>query len=395
MGETPQRTPEAKPDSRSVAQKAVDPRLVAANNDFGLKLFAKLRAAKGTGNLLISPLSIATCLDMAYAGAAGETKAAMARALGVSELQLSELNTANAALKQNLEGSDPGIEVAIANSLWAKQGLDFKPEFMAMARQSYSAKVTTLDFADPAAAATINDWVKQNTRGKIDKIVDDPPDGAAALFLINAVYFKGQWQAKFDPKLTEQADFHLTGGQTRQVPMMQQNGKYRYFNGDGFAAVALPYGKGAMSLTVLLPDDGVALDGWLDNLNAANWDRWMGKMRQREGEVKLPRFKLTYEETLNSALQALGMGPAFNGQADFTNMREKRDLYISQVKHKAIMEVNEEGTVAAAVTSTEMRTTSAIQPQPPFTFVADRPFLAAVRDNKTGSILFLTAVREP
>lgn len=389
-------TPEPKAETRPGAQKPVDPRLVAANNDFGLRLFAKLRGDEKNANLLISPLSIAIALNMTYDGAAGETQKQMAQALGLDAMPLADVNAANAALKQNLEGADPGIEVAIANSLWARQGVNFRAEFLDAARRHFAARVTTLDFGNPDAAGTINDWVKQNTRGKIEKIVSDPVGRDVVMYLINAVYFKGQWQYKFDPKLTEDADFHSAAGATRKVRMMQQHGKYRYLKGDNFASVALPYGKGGMSLYLVLPDEDVSLDNLLDRLDAVTWNQWVGRMPQREGEVKIPRFKLTYEKSLNDALQAIGMEAAFDArQADFSGMRQERDLFISQVKHKAMMEVNEEGTVAAAATSVEMSRTSVINPQEPFTFTADRPFLAVLRDNKSGSILFLTTVQEP
>jgi serine protease inhibitor len=369
--------------------------LAAASNAFGFDLFQQLRRQDASKNVFFSPLSVTVALAMTYNGAAGETKNAMARALKIEGMSHAELNHASHDLLKALKGSDPKIELAIANSLWARGGVRFNEDFLSRNRQFYGAEISTLDFSSPQAAETINRWVSASTKGKISKIIDNI-DSQEVMFLINAVYFKGQWQKRFEKKLTKEQPFHLTGGQQKPVPMMAQSGNYLYHRGDKFQAVNLPYGDGGVSLYLFLPDKGSSLDDFLKGLSFQKWEEWINNFNDTPGDVKLPRFKLDYEETLNDSLKAVGMGVAFNPrEADFSGIRPERDIYISQVKHKAVVEVNEEGTEAAAATSVGVTTTSIREPRERFSFIADRPFLMAIRDSKTGAILFMGAVMEP
>jgi serpin B len=369
--------------------------LAAASNAFGFDLFQQLRRQDANKNVFFSPLSVTVALAMTYNGAAGETKNAMARALKIEGMSRGELNHASHDLLKSLKGSDPKIELAIANSLWARGGVRFNESFLADNRAFYSAEISTLDFSSPQAADTINRWVSASTKGKISKIIDNI-DPQKVMFLINAVYFKGQWQKRFEKTLTKEQPFYLPGGQKKPVPMMAQSGNYLYHRGDKFQAVNLPYGEGGVSLYLFLPDKGSSLDEFLKSLSFQKWEGWINNFNDTPGDVKLPRFKLDYEETLNDSLKAVGMGVAFNPrEADFSGIRPERDLFISEVKHKAVVEVNEEGTEAAAATSVGVTTTSIREPRERFSFVADRPFLMAIRDSKTGAILFMGAVMEP
>jgi serine protease inhibitor len=369
--------------------------LAAASNAFGFDLFQQLRRQDANKNVFFSPLSVTVALAMTYNGAAGETKNAMARALKIEGMSRGELNHASHDMLKDLKGSDPKIELAIANSLWARSGVRFNESFLADNRAFYSAEISTLDFSSPQAAATINRWVSDNTKGKISKIIDNI-DPQKVMFLINAVYFKGQWQKRFEKTLTKEQPFHLPDGQKKPMPMMAQSGNYLYHRGDKFQAVSLPYGEGGVSLYLFLPDKGSSLDEFLKGLSFQKWEGWINNFNDTPGDVKLPRFKLDYEETLNDSLKAVGMGVAFNPrEADFSGIRPERDLFISEVKHKAVVEVNEEGTEAAAATSVGVTTTSIREPRERFSFVADRPFLMAIRDSKTGAILFMGAVMEP
>jgi serpin B len=374
------------------AEAQPDRRLVAAGNEFGFDLFSRLQAPNRTANIFISPLSIATALAMTYNGAAGETARAMAGALKLAGLSLAEVNHGSAAWRQGLTSADPKIELAIANALWARQGVEFKPDFLARTRQFYGATVAALDFRAPTAADTINGWVKTQTQGKIPQIVGEI-DPRMVMFLINAVYFKGHWQTKFDPARTTDGPFQLLSGQPKPVPMMTQAGTYPYYRGEGFQAVSLPYGQGGTSAYLFLPDQDSSLSAFLERLSHQTWEEWLPRFSPMPGDLKLPRFTLAYEGELRGPLTALGMGVAFEGgSADFTGMRAARDLFIDQVKHKVVLEVNEEGTVAAAITSVGIRVTSMT---PRFTFIADRPFWMAIRDGRTGAILFMGAVVEP
>ncbi len=370
-------------------------RLIAANNEFGFNLFNQLQRQDANKNVFFSPLSVTTALAMTYNGAAGETRQAMGRTLKLDGMSLAEVNQSSAELLKALKSSDPKVELAVANSLWAQQGIKFKEDFLARNRQFFGAEVASLNFSDPQAVARINGWVSANTKGKIAKIIDriNPQQ---ALFLINAVYFKGLWQQKFDKALTTPQPFHLLGGRQKPVPMMSQSGSYRYLRGDKFQAVSLPYGKGGASLYLFLPDQGSSLNDLLKSLSYQKWEQWISSFRNTPGDVKIPRFKLDYESMLNDALKTLGMEIAFSAErADFSAMSDRRDLFISEVKHKAVAEVNEEGTEAAAATSVGISVTSARPTPQRFTFVADRPFLMAIRDQQTGAILFMGAVMEP
>jgi serpin B len=373
---------------------AVDSRLVSANTTFGFKLFAEVAKQDAGKNVFISPGSVGLALAMTYNGAVGETKAGMERALEIQGMNHAELNSAYAQLRQALESADPKVELNIANSLWARKGVTFNPDFIQRDKQFYGAEVTALDFGDPGAPATINSWVSDKTKGKINHIVDQI-DAQSILFLINAIYFKGKWSIEFDKAKTKEDTF-TTANQQKRVPMMHQSGKYNYCEGKSFQAVSLPYGDGRASMYIFLPAQGTSLDEFQKSLTAANWESWMKQFAQTDGSVAVPRFKVEYEVGLNDALKALGMGIAFDAnRADFSGIVQGSErAYISRVKHKTFAEVNEEGTEAAAVTSVEMRTTSA-RIQKTFEMVVDRPFFCAIRDNKTGTVLFVGSITDP
>jgi serpin B len=330
---------------------------------------------------------------MAYNGASGETQQAMAKALELQGMSLQDINQANETLKASLENADPAIQLSIANSLWAKQGITFKPDFIQTNKQFYSAKVTELDFAKPDASSIINNWVKENTRGKINQIVGQlqPSD---VLFLINAIYFKGNWTKQFDKSQTTEKPFYLSDGTQKKHPMMSQSGKYRYYENETFQAVTLPYGKGRLSLYVFLPRKNTNLDTFQQQLTLENWQQWINQFGMRQGSIQLPRFKFDYDIQLNSALKALGMESAFSAGANFSNMTSA-SVAIDEVKHKTFVEVNEEGTEAAAATSVGMVLTSVRVPQEPFQMIVDRPFFCAIRDNQSGTVLFMGSIKEP
>ena len=240
--------------------------------------------------------------------------------------------------------------------------------------------------------------MSKNTEGKIDRIIDRI-EPEAVLFLINGIYFKGQWQISFDKEKTKEDIFRLAGGTQKKLPMMFQSRRFLYQKGKGFQAVALPYGAGRISMYVFLPDEQTTLDQFERNLTIENWQSWMNTFRFVPGDLTLPRFKVEYDASLNDMLKALGMAEAFDpSRADFSGIAGPsagNRVFISEVKHKALAEVNEEGTVAAAVTSVGIFTTSAQPPQEPFTMKVDRPFFFAIRDNTTGVVLFMGSVADP
>jgi serpin B len=378
--------------SPSKTTSSVDEKLVLANTKFGFKLFSEILKEDKEKNIFVSPSSVGMALTMTYNGASGNTQKAMAKALELEGISLGDIGRAIATLKSSMVNPDPKVQLAIANSLWANKNITLKPEFLQQTRQYYDAEVSNLDFQDNKSVNVINQWVNKNTQGKIEKIIDKiSPD--QALFLINAIYFKGKWQTEFDKNQTKMKPFYLASGKSKEHSMMSQKGKYKYYENENFQAISLPYGdNGRMSLYVFLPTKNSNLKIFNQNLNAENWQKWMQEFNSREGFIQLPKFQLDYEIQLNKALKALGMNIAFTDKADFSNMGKK--LAISEVKHKTFVEVNEEGTEAAGATSVGVVTLSAPSEQP-FRMVVDRPFFTAIRDNQTGSLLFMGYIVEP
>jgi serine protease inhibitor len=377
------------------SQSQVDPRLTAASTRFSFKLYNEILKRPAGANTFVSPTSVMLALAMTYNGADGTTRQAMARALEVEGMSLDEVNRAFADLKSALAPSDPKVKLTIANSLWARNGFTMNPAFVERNKQHYAAEIANLDFSDPAATETINSWVKKNTGGKIDKIVDQIK-GEEVLFLINAIYFKGQWKVEFKKENTSPDLFRLAGGEQKQLPMMSQSGSYLYYKGNNFQSVALPYGKGNVSMYVFLPDEQTRLDQFEQDLTPENWDMWMKSFRVSRGDIKLPRFKVEWEASLNDALKALGMAEAFDGRANFSQIapvNSSSKLYITEVKHKSWCEVNEEGTEAAAATSVGMGVASVAPP--PFSMRVDRPFFFVIRDSVSGVVLFMGSVTNP
>ncbi len=381
-------------NTSSVKQAStMNEKLVAANTKFGFKLFSEILKKESNQNIFVSPTSVAIALSMTYNGANGSTQQAIAQTLELQGMSLDEVNQAQLALSQILINPDPKVQLNIANSLWARQGINFKPDFLQRNKDFYQAQITNLNFNSPNATSTINNWVNQNTKGKIPTIIDRiSPD--AVLYLINAIYFKGSWTDEFPKNATRERPFTLLNGTRKQHPLMSQFGRFRYYENDSFQAISLPYGSGRMSMYVFLPKPNVTLQSFYSTLTPENSEQWIKQFRTRQGSISLPRFKLEYDITLNQTLQALGMGIVFQDRANFTGMTST-PVNIDEVKHKTFVEVNEEGTEAAAVTSVGIRATSAMPVDEPFNMVVDRPFFVAIRDNQTGTLLFMGSIVEP
>ena len=371
----------------------IDSSVVTANTQFGFNVFDEIRKTEQDKNIFISPFSISVALAMTLNGAAGETEQAMTNTLQLQGLDSEAINVGYAGLRQTLLTADPKVTLAIANSLWARQDIPFNQSFLQRNAQFFGAEISTLDFTDSRTVETINQWVDTNTNGKITKILDEI-NPAAVLFLINAIYFKGTWQREFDPSETREGPFHLANGDVKQVPMMRQERQYPYYQGENFQAIRLAYGDGRMRMYIFLPDRESDLNTFLENLNAERWENWMSQFHGQDVSLVMPKFKLEYEKNLNNTLKALGMDSAFAPDlADFSRMAPLENLYIGEVLHKTFVEVNEEGTEAAAVTSVGVRVTSV--PPPPIPFTIDRPFFFAIRDNETKTVLFMGVVVDP
>jgi len=369
--------------------------LVESGNKFGFKLFKKIVEEEKNKNVFISPLSISMALGMVYNGANGTTKDAIQETLELTGLSFQEVNESYKTLINSVTRLDSKVLFKIANSIWYRTELSLVKEFINLNKVYYNAQVKGLDFNDPNALKLINGWVSDATGGKIKEIVDTI-DPLTVMFLINAIYFKGNWAFEFEKTLTEDDFFNLSDESKKPSKMMTQNGLFDYFETENFQAIDLPYEDDKFSMMVLLPRPGKSVDLLVAEFNQLSWGQWLNRFSEQQGTLQLPKFTLEYELTLNDILKALGMSIAFDpSRADFTPMNKGAErLYINKVKHKTFIEVNEEGTEAAAVTSVEMVLAS-LGPYPFFIMRVDRPFLFVIRENHSQSILFMGKIVEP
>jgi serpin B len=379
---------------------AGEQQLVSANNRFAFAFFGALaRQRPADDNLFVSPVSIAMALGMTVNGAAGATRDSMLAALQLGGLPMAEVNAGYRGVIDLLRGLDPRVTLTLANSIWYRNTIQPGQGFLDDTRAFFDADVRSLDFSSPTAAQTINAWVSAQTNGKIPAIVDSPIPDSAIMYLINAIYFKGTWAQQFDPALTHSAPFNLRGGGSAQVPTMVHGDKAPARVHVGAAGdvtvVDLPYGGGAWAMTIVLPAAASGIDTVVSSLTQARWDGWIASLDSADVFVTMPKFTLRWELELKNVLSALGMGNAFScGTADFTPLFPAGGLQtcITRVKHKTFVDVYEEGTEAAAVTSVEVGVTSVPQE---LRIVVDRPFLVAIRERLTGTILFLGRVTNP
>jgi serpin B len=368
---------------------------------FSLALYDHLR--RRPGNLCFSPYSIRAALGMALVGARGDTAEQMAAALCAPRGE-DTLPAAVAALGRRLHGGSRQYTLSVANSLWAQQGTPLLPAFLDIVERHYRGALQLVDFkgAPDAAGAVIDRWVAHETHGRISGLV---PPGATnertRLLLVNAVYLKARWASEFCESATSEQPFHLESGGRVRVPLMCQQTWAGYLHASGFEALDLPYRGDDLSLLVLLPERSVGLRAFEETLSAALLDDVVARMREQEVDVFLPRFMSTWGAVdLRGDLAALGMRLAFDATgADFSGMDGRRPpdvdaLYLSAVVHKTFIEVNERGTEAAAATAA-MTDGDALEPPPIPVFRADRPFLYAIRDRRSGVLLFLGRVVDP
>ena len=365
--------------------------VIASGNDFTFSLFrAATRALPPDSNAFLSPLSASMALGMALNGANGETFDAMRVTLGFGSAPLEEINAGYRDLIALLTGLDPATSVTVANSVWSDAGFPILPSFVQAAKTWFDAEARSVPFADPATLGVINGWASEKTRGRIPKLLSGISPVEVA-FLINAIHFKAKWRDAFDPARTRPLPFRGADGVARPVPTMSRDpGPVLYRAGDGFEAVDLRYGNGAFSMVLLLPDPGQTPATVLAGLDAAAWGDLATGFREATLGLVLPRFRFDYTRTLTDDLQALGMGIAFDpGRADFYGIADVRPerLYLTRVLQKTFVEVNEEGTEAAAATAVGVGVTSL-----PATFTVDRPFLFLIRERLSGTILFIGQV---
>jgi serpin B len=391
--------------------------IVQGNSRFALELYARLRD-KGE-NLFFSPYSISTALAMAYAGAQGQTGSQMAEVLHfptytvpIDMLAANKQEKTRAPWKYeqfssafgkviqdlNTRGKKGKYELAVANALWGQKGYGFLEEFLNLIKTDYDGRLNEVDFVTAAEMArqTINAWVEEKTNNKIkDLIAKGVLDSMTRLVLTNAIYFKGKWARQFKEENTKRAPFTLLNGSKVDVPMMNQTADFNYIQTEDFQGLELPYVDNELSMIILLPNKFDGLAAFEKTLTLENLSRWLAKPRRCEVIVSIPKFKMTSQFSLGDVLKSMGMTNAFMpDEADFSGINGKRDLFISAVIHKAYVDVSEEGTEAAAATGVIMKITSAGPTQTPV-FRADHPFVFVIRDNHSGSILFIGRVLNP
>jgi serpin B len=366
------------------------------DNDFALDLLRTTAKFNDKPNLLISPLSVAMALNMTMNGAVGETLDEMLTALRVAGYTPEQVNAYSKKLLQALASVDPNVKLSIANSIWYRQELPVLAPFIETNVDSYSAAVEKADFKAPVMVDRINKWVFDNTGGKIEKVLDDIPEDAV-MYLINAIYFKCAWEYAFDKSKTTDKPFLNSNGSSSPVPTMALEAELKYGEDDNAAYLELPYANKTFSMVIALPHTDKTVADVVENLDAERWNAAMTNMYEHKVNLNLPRFTFKGDYLLNEGiLPEMGMQKAFDKyQADFSNMavlNPDTRLYISRVIHKTFIEVAEEGTEAAAVTVVEMYATSTVSG--PLTFNVDRPFVFAIKENTTGTILFAGSVGE-
>lgn len=358
----------------------------AANTEFGFRLLRLLVKAEPTGNIFFSPFSLSLALSMTLNGTEGRTAKDLAAALGLADLPLGQINEANARLLSSLTAPDLEVTVKIANALWANRSVTLNPAFQDRCRDYYAARTGPLE-----SAAAINEWVGANTDGKIKGLVSDADILGAMLVLTNALYFRGLWQTGFRKSDTRPMPFHLSEGVEKSVPFMCRSGRFSYAETALGQTVSLPYGDGRMRLIALLPPPSQTADVLIQSLDLETWTALTAQLKPTEVTLFLPRFKAEYAARLREPLSALGMASAFAHGRDFLPMGLS-DAFIGDVIHKATLDVDEEGTVAAAATAVVMRGRAAF---PSLVMCVDRPFFLGIWDDAAKTLLFAGVIRDP
>lgn len=363
--------------------------LVAACNDLGLGLLRELLKAGEGRNLLVSPFALSLALAVLYNGAGGDTRRVLRGVLGAHDIGDEEFNAAYLSLRRLLTGGTD-VTLSVASALWVREGLRFDASFVQAVGHYYGAEAAPLDFDSPTARDAVNQWVREQTAGKIGGVIEsDDVSPATDLVLASIAYFKGQWANPFDRASTREALFHLLDGRSRSVPMMHQEGSFEFYQTPLFQAVRLPYGDGRLSMDLLLPAPDSSPAELLKSADAQVWGAWDAGMRERRLALHLPRFESGFEIETKRHLAALGLGNLFGVEADFKPMGMEGH-FVEKIKQKAVIEVNEEGTEAAAANIVMMGRSL----PPSLTIAFNRPFFWAIRDSISGALMFAGQVME-
>lgn len=384
--------PDNKPNLRTLS--ATENTLVNSSNDFAFALFEKLQD-NDNSNRFLSPLSIGIALGMTLNGAEGETRQGILNTIQFGNLSEADVNKGYYDLVGLLSGMDRTVSMNIANSVWHRKELSVKPAFKSSIESEYKGTVQGLDFASPNSVNAINGWIEDKTNHKIKDVIQEISDGLV-MFLINAIYFKGDWTYQFDKSKTEDADFYLDNNLAVQTPMMRADEVIvSLFTHEKFSLISIPFGNRQFEFSVLLPHNSYKTENIIPELNASSFSEWIGQSHEQTVQLRMPRFKMKWNKKLNEELAALGMAQAFSpGYAEFPYFFENpMDLYIAFVDHHSFLEVNETGAEAAAVTVVGVGVTS-LPPQPPVISI-NKPFIFLIREKHSGAILFIGQLKNP
>ncbi|RCX08082.1 serpin B [Anaerobacterium chartisolvens] len=361
-------------------------KVIKANTDFAFDIFKAINLEDSEKNVLISPLSISTALSMVYQGAGGSTRGEMETAMRYNGLDINTINRAYGSLLPYLRNIDPDVNLGISNSIWYRNRFNINSSFLQINRNIFNSHVEAIDFGSHGAINTINSWVANATNGMIPQMLNAPIPSQTVMYLINALYFKGRWTNVFDETLSFNGNFRTGKNEYKSIVYMKKTDTMDYGQGEDYKAIRLPYGSGSTAMYCILPDDGVSINDYIISLNTQKWNQIRQSIENTE-DVKLilPRFKIEYGEiSLNNALAALGMEEAFLPGANFSGIAP--GIFISRINHKALIEVNENGTEAAAITAGVLFGST---PPPDNEFIATRPFIFVIADEGKGNILFM------
>jgi serpin B len=368
--------------------------IIKADKNFGFEIFKEVYTLSEEDNIMISPLSVSYALGMTYNGADGTTLQAFNDVLHFGDLTTEEVNESYKDLMDQLLHLDDQVEFSIANSIWYRLGFSVLSEFIKTNKDYFDAEVKDIDFSDPQTVEVINQWIEDKTNDKIKDMLDFIPVDAV-MYLINAIYFNAQWKYEFEKEDTYEGDFNLADGTKDQVDYMRVTGNFVYTSNEDFTAVELPYGDSTFSMVVMLPSLGKEVSDLVAKLDVIHWDSWFNNSGLMGVQVDLPKFKYGFKNFLNDPLIILGLGVAFSEGADFTRINPAGNLFISRVIHQTFIDVQEEGTEAAAATIVEIIYESGNGGGSPIYFNVNKPFLYLIKENSTGAIIFIGKVGKP
>lgn len=361
-------------------------------NNFAFDIFHSIDSSHSKENICISPLSISMTLGMVLNGARETTARQIEKTLSIEKEQKNTFNKMVKHYMDSLSQKDKEVQFEIGNSMWIKESFPIQDSFLEINKKYYDARIENMDFSESVAAEKINHWVRQSTKNKIQKIVEGPLDAQTIMFLINAIYFKARWAEQFDPQKTRPDTFYTYDGNPEKCSLMQTKEEFDYYSAPEGQIIKLSYGNKNFSMIIILPDKNLSIRALSKSLSKNKWENWISNLNKQEVKLFLPKFKMEYEINLNDVLKSMGMPAAFDPDlSDFSDINEQlgKQLFIDELLHKSYLEVDEKGTEAAAVTSARMKVTAAYPREKPVVMRIDRPFLFAIRDCKTKTLLFL------